>query len=106
MTEKTDEELLEEQQKQQEKQRKDELDDIRYALKNESARRLLRRILGRAGLHRSSFDSESDRFMAFNEGRRDIALWLFAEIGEADPDGIGRFLTEVQKVQHIDETKV
>lgn len=102
----SDETLLEEQQKQQEKDREVELSDLRSLLGSDVSRRVLRRILGRAGIFQTSFDPESDRNMAFSEGRRDMGLWLFSELGEANIEGLGRLIVELQKPQRIDETKV
>ena len=47
-------------------------------------RRFVWRLLGHAGVHQSSFNTNSQT-MAMNEGRRGVGLFLEAEIMDADP---------------------
>lgn len=56
-------------------------------------RRLAQRLLERTGIFRSSYN-HSGSLMAFNEGRRDLGLWLTAELMEANADGYLKVLKE------------
>lgn len=76
--------------------RRKELDDLRWLLGHPQGRRVLTRMLERAGLFRSSFN-HSGSVMAFSEGKRDMGLWLSAELSEASPDGYVKVLTERTK---------
>ena len=73
--------------------RRRELEDIRWLLGHAQGRRFASRILEQAGVHRSSFN-HSGSLMAFNEGRRDVGLWLIAELTEANADGYLKLLKE------------
>ncbi len=75
------------------KQRQGELEDLRWLLGNAQGRRIALRMLDRTGVYRSSFN-HSGSVMAFSEGRRDIGLWLTAELLEASPDRYLKLLRE------------
>ena len=57
-----------------------ELEDIVSVMENEAGRRLVWRLLSRAGVFTSSFTGNSTTF--FNEGKRDQGLFLLSEIME------------------------
>ena len=58
-----------------------EIEDVVAVMETESGRRLVWRLLCRAGVFTSSFTGNSTTF--FNEGRRDQGLFLLSEIMEA-----------------------
>lgn len=76
--------------------RRKELDDLRFMLGHPQGRRVLNRFLERSGVFRSSFN-HSGSVMAFSEGKRDMGLWITAEISEASPEGFVKVLTERTK---------
>jgi hypothetical protein len=79
-----------------EKNRRDtELDDLRQLLKTKWGRRLVWRVLEKAGIHRTSFTGNSTTF--FNEGQRNIGLWLESEVTDADTNGYLQMIKENNK---------
>lgn len=76
--------------------RRRELDDLRWLLGHPQGRRILNRMLERTGVFRTSFN-HSGSVMAFNEGRREVGLWVTAELSEASPDGFMKVLLERTK---------
>lgn len=80
--------------KAREKRRK-ELDDIKWLMAHPQGRRIVMRLLEQAGVHRSSYNHSGSQ-MAFNEGRRDIGLFVTAEVLEASPEGYFKLLKEYQ----------
>jgi hypothetical protein len=73
--------------------RRKELEDLRWLLGHPQGRRLVLRMLEETGVFRSSFN-HSGSLMAFNEGRRNIGLWLTSELMEGSADGYLRVLKE------------
>ena len=73
--------------------RRKELEDLRWWLGHPQGRRIALRLLEEAGVFRSSFN-HSGSVMAFNEGRRNIGLFLTAELLEATPAGYMKVLSE------------
>lgn len=65
--------------------RRVEVEDIEEILNSKAGRRFTWRMLERAGVYRTSFNN-SGSVTAFNEGRRDIGLFLMAEIHEIAPE--------------------
>tara|TARA_R100000750_G_C2341849_1_gene94528 strand:+ start:45 stop:359 length:315 start_codon:yes stop_codon:yes gene_type:complete len=61
-----------------------ELEDWRLLLSKQWGRRLVWRILDQTGMYRTSFTGNSTTF--FNEGARNIGLWLVDEVLSADAD--------------------
>lgn len=61
-----------------------ELEDWRLLLSKQWGRRLVWRILDQTGMYRTSFTGNSTTF--FNEGARNIGLWLVDEVSMADAD--------------------
>ncbi len=72
-----------------------EVGDLKWLMANAQGRRVVWRLLQRAGVYTSSF-SHSGSVMAFNEGRRDMGLWLLAEVSDASPSGLLKLITENQ----------
>lgn len=73
--------------------RRKELDDLRWLLGHPQGRRIVSRLLEQAGVFRSSFNT-SGSVMAFNEGRRDMGLFITGELIEASADGYMKVLKE------------
>lgn len=73
--------------------RRKELDDLRWWLGHPQGRRIALRLLEEAGVFRSSFN-HSGSVMAFNEGKRNVGLFLTAELLEAAPAGYFKLLSE------------
>ena len=74
----------EESQKDFNKIRDREKDDLQAILKIPGGRRFVLRVLGLTGIFTASF-SQNSMTTSFNEGKRDIGLWLLKEIDEVDP---------------------
>lgn len=72
--------------------REKQLNDIRFLLSREQGRRFLWRCLERCGVYRSSFTGNSQTF--FNEGERNIGLFILDDIMEAAPDAYLLMLKE------------
>ena len=72
--------------------RDDEVADLQAVLNLDGGRRLLWRLLERAGIYKTSFTGNSETF--FKEGRRDMGLFLLNEIQEADPDAYLKMIKE------------
>ena len=73
--------------------RRKELEDLRWLLGHPQGRRIITRLLDEAGLYRTSFN-HSGSVMAFNEGKRHLALFLTAELMEASTEGFMKVLKE------------
>ena len=65
--------------------RRVEIEDLKGILNSKPGRRFMWRLLERAGVYRTSFNN-SGSITAFNEGRRDIGLFLLNEIHEVAPE--------------------
>lgn len=76
--------------------RRREEDDLRWLLAHPQGRRIADRVLSETGIFRSSFN-HSGSVMAFNEGKRQIGLWLTAELLEASPEGYFKVLKQGQR---------
>lgn len=77
---------------QAETRRKQEVEDFKWLTNHAPGRRILWRVLERAGVFRTSFDGTSRTY--FNEGRRDLGLFLLAELHEIAPDAYPKMLKE------------
>lgn len=73
--------------------RQRETEDIRWLMAHAQGRRIAARVLERAGVRRTSFHN-SGSTMAFNEGRRDMGLWLEGELLELTPDAWLKMMKE------------
>jgi len=65
-------------------QRDTEIADLKNLLSSKRGRRIVWRILEQTGMHRTSFTGNSTTF--FNEGQRNIGLWLVEQVLSADTD--------------------
>lgn len=73
--------------------RRHELEDIEFLLKSPNGRRFLSRLIHEVcGFNRSSFTGNSRTF--FMEGQRNVALTIFADIVEINPEYYSQLLTE------------
>jgi len=75
--------------------RRKELEDLKWLMAHPQGRRIVSRLLEEAGVARTSFN-HSGSLMAFNEGKRQIGLFLTAEVLEAAPEGYFKLLKEYQ----------
>ncbi len=75
--------------------RKLELGDLKWLMANVQGRRIVWRLLDRAGIYRTSFN-HSGSLMAFTEGKREMGLFLLAEISDASPNGLLKLIAENQ----------
>jgi hypothetical protein len=75
--------------------REREVNDLKWLMAHPQGRRIVARLLDQAGVSRTSF-SHSGSVMAFNEGRRDMGLFIQAEVLEAAPEGYFKLLKEYQ----------
>jgi len=80
-------------QKEYEKRRTREIDDLQKVLKLPEGRRLVWRILSEAGVFKASFSLNSMQ-TAFNEGRRDIGIWLIQDVDRAEPNAYAQMQRE------------
>lgn len=62
-----------------------EVEDFKWLMGNKQGRRIVWRLLEKAGVFRSSFRSDA-LSMAFSEGMRNTGLILMTEIGELCPE--------------------
>lgn len=70
-----------------------EIDDLKWVLHTKRGRRFVFRLLNRAGVYRSSFNTNA-LTMAFAEGARNEGLRLLASITEHCPDRYSELLQE------------
>jgi hypothetical protein len=97
-----DDQALLDQQTEAQRLRAVELADIDELLRTKAGCRFLQRVLAKCGPLRQTFDAENPRLDALRSGERNIALWLLAEITEANPTAIGPMLGELQKPSRLD----
>lgn len=79
--------------------RRDELHDLAVLMEDATVRRLLRRILDRAGPLRQTFNPSDARADAFASGERNVGLWLLGELIEASPQRAAALLIEAKSAQ-------
>jgi hypothetical protein len=70
-----------------------EADDWKWLMNQPRGRRLVWRLLSRAGIYRSSFTGEA-LSSAFNEGERNLGLRINALLTEHCPASYGKMLVE------------
>lgn len=70
-----------------------EIDDIKWLMGNKRGRRIVARLLDRAGVWRSSFNTNA-LSMAFSEGQRNEGLRLLSQITAHCPDRYTEMLKE------------
>ena len=72
-----------------------EVGDLKWLMANVQGRRIVWRLLDRAGIYRTSFN-HSGSLMAFAEGKREMGLFLLAEVSEASTGGLLKLISENQ----------
>lgn len=77
-------------QSEEERQR---VEDLKWLMAHKQGRRFMWRLLGVAGVYRTSFHT-SGSVTAFNEGQRNVGLMLVSEIQEHAPETYFRMLME------------
>lgn len=82
-----------EHEKQVAKQRQIEIDDFRWLMRNKQGRRVMWRLLSKAGIFQSGFASDA-MLMAHREGFKDYGRWLITEIEQTCPELYLTMLTE------------
>ena len=60
-----------------------ELMDLRDMMSSPGGRRAVHGLLDRAGIYRPSFDPNNPYVTSYNEGSRDVGVWLHKELKEA-----------------------
>ena len=74
-----------------------EANDIKWLMSGKQGRRIVWRLLDKAGLYRTSFTGNSETF--FKEGMRNMGLFIVAEIHEHCPEAYPLMLTESKAQQ-------
>ena len=69
-----------------------EADDIKWLMSGKRGRRVMWRLLDRAGVYRSSFTGNSETF--FREGERNIGLAFLAQVLDVAPDAFPTMVEE------------
>jgi len=77
--------------------RHNEMKDLKAVLTTGPGRRVLWRLLCHCGMFKTSFTGNSTTF--FNEGQRNIGLFLVGEVNEADPDAYLRMMREARDLE-------
>lgn len=70
-----------------------EIADLRWLMSGPRGRRLMWRLLDRAGVYRTSFN-HSGSVTAFNEGQRNVGLQYLADIHRVCPEQFTQMLQE------------
>ena len=83
------------QRERQKRQRSDaymEDDDMKWLMGSRQGRRIMHRVLDRAGIFRTSFTGNSETF--FREGERNVGLILFNQIMVACPESFTQMMKD------------
>lgn len=70
-----------------------EAEDLKWLLSSKRGRRIVYRLLQRAGVYRSSFNTNALQ-MSFNEGNRNSGLMLLAAITDSSPERYAEMIEE------------
>jgi len=84
----SDEQAVAQAQAKEKRQRSKEIADVDKLLNEDWGRRIVWRILETSGMRRSSFQQGSNSNTFFNEGMRNVGLWLLSEAEEADEKNV------------------
>jgi len=76
-----------------------EIADLKWLMGHEEGRRIAWGLLGRAGVFRTSFSPDGLQ-MAFNEGNRNLGVYLLAEINEHCPRRYMEMIKEQKENGH------
>lgn len=77
-------------------------EDMKWLMASKRGRRIMWRILDRAGVHRTSFTGNSETF--FREGMRNVGLMLLAQITDVSPESYVLMLTEQKTKESNDRS--
>jgi hypothetical protein len=83
-----------------ENQRHHELNDLRWVLDDPRGRRVLWRLMAHCHVYESLWRSDADggdRVMLRDTGRRDVGLFIFAEVMEARESAYAQMMREAKK---------
>lgn len=84
-------------------QRKRHREDVRWVMGTVQGRRLMHGYLAQFGVFRTSYvPAASDSATIFNEGQRNVALRMFADIDDACPEQYLRMMQEA-RIPETDE---
>lgn len=72
--------------------REREIEELRAILATHGGRAFIWRLLAQCGVYRQSFTGNSTTF--FNEGKRDIGVWLIGELEACDPKAYAKLILE------------
>lgn len=76
-------------------EREAELAEMRDVMNTNVGRKLMYRVLVRAGIYISSYNPEAPASSTyFYEGKRNMGLWLMAELEEAAPGAFSEMIKE------------
>lgn len=78
------------------RQREREVNDLRAVLQTDQGRRVMWRLLEHCGVFRSTFTGHGARD-AFNEGARNVGLFVMGELIAADPDALTAMMQESKR---------
>ena len=79
------------------RRREREANDLRAVLQTDQGRRVMWRLLEHCGVFRSTFTGHGARD-AFNEGARNVGLFVMGELIAADPDALTSMMQESKRV--------
>lgn len=65
-------------------ERQRQIADLKWMMKDQRGRRIMQRLMDKAGIYRTSFTGNSETF--FREGERNVGLLFISEITEHCPD--------------------
>lgn len=75
--------------------RERELEDLKWLMAHAEGRRIIVRILEQTHVYRQSFDTNGAK-MSFNEGERNVGLWVTSELMAAAPDKFVQLFRDLQ----------
>lgn len=76
-------------------EREEEIDDFRWLASDRRGRRVIYRLLDRAGVFRLSYTGNNDTF--FNEGMRNVGLRYLHLLNEASPQHYATMMREAKE---------
>lgn len=84
--------------------REKEQNELRWIMSTKQGRRFIHRLLSRAGVFQSSFNTNA-AMMAFNEGNRNAGLQLLNDIMEACPERYTEMLAEQKEAKERNDNR-
>ena len=71
-----------------------EANDVKWLMSNKQGRRFISRLIGEAGVYRTTFTGNSETF--FKEGKRSFGLFLISEVVTHAPESYALMQTEAR----------